>query len=486
MNSTVLLRTRVVLLALGVCSVATAYKPVVMPATAATCSADPQWLSAIRTLQDSNPDSPNDDCPFYRAAWQHFLFVTQASSAGIPAFLSYKTSQDLFGTTTEALVEQRASDRLDLTPRVAPEPHDTGREEQDAVGSLDVFQAGFRGILVDQQGRPVFYSIHVNNNFNDFLVANNLTTKAALLAMPENLAFPRGIIELKAAWQIVGDDPVPDNYITTKARVPLLTIRNHHIVVDTAHTRTVTVALLGLHVVFTLDGHPEFIWSTFEHVDSTHTPDLTPAAKVNPADTHQNHVVSNRNYPLYKAGTTAADANSVNVTDQSTDHRFDEASQTFKTSVGGVFQTSIYRLFPGSKSTVIDIDDAIVALNDSMTVLFATSGAGSRRANYRLVGAVWLKRPRETFTINAKFADQDGRSTDDEKSMLQGQDSLSNMAIESFTQDRFPNCFACHNTKKVTDDDTGITIVGPKLLNVSHVLSKFLATQGTASRGDRD
>jgi hypothetical protein len=33
------------------------------------------------------------------------------------------------------------------------------------------------------------------------------------------------------------------------------------------------------------------------------------------------------------------------------------------------------------------------------------------------------------------------------------------------------------DTFAVTDDDTGNVIVNPKLLNVSHVLSKFLSTQ---------
>ena len=41
------------------------------------------------------------------------------------------------------------------------------------------------------------------------------------------------------------------------------------IVKDGDKTRVVTVALLGIHVVGTIEGHPEFVWSTFEHVNRT-------------------------------------------------------------------------------------------------------------------------------------------------------------------------------------------------------------------------
>lgn len=59
-----------------------------------------------------------------------------------------------------------------------------------------------------------------------------------------------------------------------------------------------------------------------------------------------------------------------------------------------------------------------------------------------------------------------------------GEDRLSSTAMESFTQSDQggrPNCFSCHNTKRVTDDTTGKTIMPAKRLNVSHVLSKFVS-----------
>src|SRR5262249_5841915 len=58
---------------------------------------------------------------------------------------------------------------------------------------------------------------------------------------------------------------------------------------------------------------------------------------------------------------------------------------------------------------------------------------------------------------------------------LQGEKRLSGVALESFTQDQ--NCFACHSTKAVKNDLSANLIVSAKLMNVSHVISKFLASQ---------
>src|SRR6185295_17567642 len=76
----------------------------------------------------------------------------------------------------------------------------------------DIKQAGGRQILIDQNGRTLFYGIHANQAFDG----------------------PGG------------------------------TPKIHE---DRDNPREITVRLLALHVVFTLPGHPEFVWATFEHSD---------------------------------------------------------------------------------------------------------------------------------------------------------------------------------------------------------------------------
>ena len=65
-------------------------------------------------------------------------------------------------------------------------------------------------------------------------------------------------------------------------------------------------------------------------------------------------------------------------------------------------------------------------------------------------------------------------STDDPNTVVAGEDGLSSMAMESFTQDNFVNCFSCHDTRLVRDSN-GTVLMPAKKLNVSHILSKFVS-----------
>ena len=128
----------------------------------------------------------------------------------------------------------------------------------------------------------MYYAINMNDTLANFLRAKKLTTQQGALNAPSDLEFETGCVELKSAWQVVNASSPPPNYFTTRALVPHLTVLNGQLVVDqTAQPREVTVALLALHVVFVLQGHPEFVWSTFEHIDANGQPDTTPVAPSN-------------------------------------------------------------------------------------------------------------------------------------------------------------------------------------------------------------
>jgi hypothetical protein len=431
------------------------------------CEGDPGWLAQTVAPPDKDPHSPNDDCPFYQAAWQHFLFATQRNGQGSPDFFSYKNIADLFGPSPNSLFARKLVNMLSLAPRVAERTHEGSVPGQprflgSPVSGPDIFQAGIRGLLIDQNGRAIYYGIHVNDVYSSFISANNLNSVTGLIFAPKDLQFAKSSVELKSAWQVVDDANPPANYIVTKATVPFLKLQGGRLVPQPGDPRTVTVALIALHVVFVLENHPEFIWATFEHTDANGVSDLSPYAKTNPGSDAPVIINGDRNFILFKAGTKPNDANTPIVMDQpSTDPiPFDEATQTFKNPSGSV-QTSIFRTFPGSSSSAIEIDDQVQALNVSISGLFHASDV---RKNYRLAGAVWL-RDSKNFGLDKVFDD----------TLLQGEDRLSGMAMESFTQDQ--NCFACHSTKAVKQDLTTRELIPPKLLNVSHVLSKYLADQ---------
>lgn len=203
---------------------------------------------------------------------------------------------------------------------------------------------------------------------------------------------------------------------------------------------------------------------------------------------------------LYRAGTPANRANQPLV---DRELELDEETQSFPGQ-----QTSIYRMFPASKSHSIDPDAALSSLNFNVGALFeakaATLSRSDNRGFYRQIGSVWMDKP-AYFTLDSPIANdltnplvarggdpalqqeaQDDlrlNGGDSRFSILAGEDRLSSTAMESFTQGptSFPNCFTCHNTQAVTArgiprnrDTESPPLLEPKRINVSHVFSQFV------------
>jgi hypothetical protein len=393
------------------------------------------------------------------------MLTTQPDAQGKSAFLSWGTIENTFGSGAGR-----------PTPAI-PE----------LLGG--VTQAGGRQVLIDQQGHAIYYAIHMNPAMVSFVGANGLQTADGITNADPLLTFPNGLVELKEAWMVVPDATPPANYIITRARVPMLhpvtdVFNNVQVVEDRANLRDVTVALLAIHIVFTIPGHPEFVWSTFQHVDAMGVFDVAPTAADNPDMTQAGTVISQRNFALYRAGTTAANGNRGIASLQ-----FNEATQSFTNQ-----QTSIYRMFPASKSNTIEADGDIDAINTNMSALFASARlpATDRRGNYRLVGATWQDRPERTMLAANHVLNNDLIATDPDiivngadslKSNLAGEDRLSSIAMESFTQptDSFGNCFSCHDTRSTTArgvpsarDQGAQALLQPKLINVSHIFNEVI------------
>lgn len=457
-----------------------------------SCPAGSDWLPETPAVElYKPPPHPASECQFYRASWQNFLLATQPNAdTGEIALQSYPTIDDLFQRTV---------------PRPPPRAW---------LG--DIKQAGGRQILIDQNGRPIYYGIQVNQAFADFVHDNHLETADAIRNARDDLFLPGDIVELKSAWQEVDDDdPSLPTYITTQALVSTLRQENGQILENHTAPRMVTVRMLALHVAFTLPGHPELIWSTFEHTlgapDTSAEDGQRDVAPIHPGGTNpkltdpnnlqDSTVVSKNDYILYHGGTKV---NAANQGIAESDLTFDADSQTFPGT-----QTSIYRMFPASKSNTAEPDGAISSLNENVQKLFEDNGASlygnDKRGYYRLVGALWLDKP-EYFATNATlendttspFASKPGfaadiaaNGTDSDFSILAGEDRLSSTAMESFTQApaAFPNCFSCHSTQAVTEkgvpidrDRQGAQLMEPKQINVSHVFSQFLLDEANDAR----
>jgi hypothetical protein len=488
------------------------------------CAASTEWLPNTPPVQMYQPlPHPATECPFYRGGWQNFLIATQPVDAqGTPALLTFPTIETVF------------------TPSVPYGPN------RSFLG--DIKQAGQREILIDQNGNAIYYGIHVNQAFADFIHANQLETAKAIQAYSsdptlKNLFFPAGVSEFKSAWQIVDTDHPPADladYIVLKTTVPTLHTAqdaqgNKQIVEDKNAPRPVTVRLLAIHVVYTLPGHPEFVWASFEHTSTSTAPDggtlddfrnVAPRASDNPLPTDPENandttvVSEDDSFLLYAPGVPA---NAGNQSIPEANLLLDDSTQKFLNADGTPQRTSIYRMFPASKSNTNQPDDAITSLNLNVAALFDRAAAANalpisdKRGHYRLVGAQWLDKP-AYYALDSPlqndatnpFAQEPGSAedsagvgvglsaftkaietdgSDSPYSILAGEDRMSSVAMESFTQapGSFDNCLTCHNTQAITAkgvtlnrDRGGVKLLDPGLLNVSHVLSQFVLEECTA------
>ncbi len=377
------------------------------------CPISAEWFPTTPPVRMFVPTPhPDTECPFYRGAYQDFLVSTQPRANGDPALVDWATIDDAF---------------VSMTPH--PPRNTAGRAWLGIVR-----QAGYRDLLIDQDGHTLYYGIHMNQAFVDFIKANNLQTVKGILNVDPTLSFPPGVIELKTAWKDIdpadfpngkvtppggypGDPGDYSNYVTTTAWVPHLSTdpKTGIIVEDPDHPRLIKVALVALHAVYTVPGHPEFIWGSIQHVNLTAVdqtasavqgvsilgaPDDQPypsaipvivapdGAPGDPNNLQVSAPVSPNGFLLYKGGTPENLANQPYTTQELA---LDEATQSFPGQ-----QNSIYRMFPGSKSDQLGPDTAVLSLDANLTALAQQqlkTGPIDVRLNYHLVAAVWMDKP---------------------------------------------------------------------------------------------
>ena len=134
----------------------------------------------------------------------------------------------------------------------------------------DVGQAGIgelTGPLAAQNGRYVRYQTLYNRIAYDYIVRNRFYLREQLPAIPSPrpdvpvLQFPVGSIAIKAAWLDIRG--------LKKELLPRLYKRTAIVSdPDTGKCAPVTVALVGLHIVQKTSTRPQWIWSSFEQVDT--------------------------------------------------------------------------------------------------------------------------------------------------------------------------------------------------------------------------
>lgn len=132
----------------------------------------------------------------------------------------------------------------------------------------DFNQATFK---LDQLGNPLVaqnqtyarYEVRVNQQHFNSIVGHKWYLAGNLPTETTPVPFNNGSIEIKAAWRLLTAADTP------AVRARYYVVPNAQVLdVATAKCTTQDIALVGFHIVAKTPNRPQWIWSTFEHVDN--------------------------------------------------------------------------------------------------------------------------------------------------------------------------------------------------------------------------
>ncbi|HEX6377089.1 MAG TPA: hypothetical protein VFZ91_15365 [Allosphingosinicella sp.] len=274
-------------------------------AVANPCGTYAPVLQAERLPEQTGQNEIEQNC----TAWRTFIALNWKADPAKPGYpdpnadpASFGTPGDMSAKVWESYLE--ASGVFDTSAPLkglwqAKRPAVRTLARTSKFGSLDltsITQAGSGNHwLTNQRGDVTYYEILMNQDEYEFISHNALTTAAGQLAcatqpgqkvngtlrggfnMPSgpqdgwddtdckgnitNYGQGVGAIEIKAAWT-----PLPaDGSLNYRYKTAIAEIRDP----TTRSTRTVTVGLVGLHIIRKRFPHLPWIWATFEHIDNT-------------------------------------------------------------------------------------------------------------------------------------------------------------------------------------------------------------------------
>jgi hypothetical protein len=362
-------------------------------------------------------------------------------TGGTPRFLLLPTEDDLHSTSATANTLHRRP--LKLAARTLHAPGAAAG----ASGPGAIVQAD-GNMMVGPGGYPVYTSVHMNPSYFDSAMANMIIKVGSQYQYASAPYFSIGAAVFKATWiRVVGTPPA--GAYTTQAQVPNLMSSNGTIQPNGTYT-TVTVALVGLHVVGYTINHQEFVWGTFEHNRNTPaTPDFTfqpsPTIKCGtgftfcPAGTPYSTV----NLCAWPGGATKSCPGGNLVLNGQTVSPITFAVQ--ENATGGNTQ-------PDGPA---DIQNVNVQGQSHLKGVFQ---------HYHLVGTVWMKP--DSYNVNSTVGDSVGSV------------NLTNTTAETFQQlatnpgsSPTNNCFECHNPQANNYQACGFNALGNNVIGVSHVIT---------------
>ncbi len=357
------------------------------------------------------------------------------------------------------------------------------------VEGLEPGQAGrSSGVLISQNNSVIYYETLVNDVYAWYLTGRKtpggiaplyngnvaatyglFPTTAADLQSITNFSsthggpssFPDGdalAFEAKLSW--VDASTLPNGaqgYITMPAFVPLYDKSNPVNWKLLPQSKFTTVALIGVHVVGSVAGHPEMVWATFEHQDNTPLATYQYNSGGQPVTVNQNTTgnwlfSSNGGPGPYNTqlGTYCSNPSSPPAPCTSSNPAGTIVATSPPTPIG---KSDILREKPWGVGTgpnppnQEDATDAasnteVISLDTNVRSQLAAAGASAdTRYNYLFIGSTWTfggGEPNGIYPLNPQVNDEIGTSV------------LLNSTMETYQQGNSTaygtgtNCFGCH------------------------------------------
>jgi hypothetical protein len=270
-------------------------------------------------------------------------------------------------------------------------------------------------------------------------------------------------MELKTSWVEASTLPNPQDYVTIMATIPTYdTTSNTKWVPITNGQKTVKMALVGMHVVGSVAGHPEMVWATFEH--NGNTPNaaykyITTGKVVktvaqdtgkawlfssNASDTAVNH--SHMSNVILPSFTSTYD------TIHAVKDHIISPSNTLAISPWGSASGTV----PNPEDTSSSASNSeIISFNNNIRQLFP---GGDVRLNYLLIGASWTSggvAPNGTVYS----------ATNTAPGATIGTSCMANTTMETNFQSPTNTCFTCHSNEPNTPS------LNPNI--ISHIFSNI-------------
>lgn len=312
--------------------------------------------------------------------------------------------------------------------------------------------------LMSRNGAMVYYLTMVNDVYAWFLTGVNAgklngsqfpTTQGALdsivtYAKANNATLPDSValaMELKTSWVEASTLVNPEDYITVTAVIPTFNTSDSTKWIPNGE-KTTKMALVGMHIVGSLAGHPEMAWSTFEQQSNTPNAeyryvDMNHKVKTVPRDTGNNWLFNS------KAADTAVNISHMTVKNPAPQKGTSDtirAQNGFKISASNTLGALPWG---SAKDSVTNQEDKSSAASNSEIIsinyTIQKMLGNDIRAKYLQIGATWtMGGAPPTGGVYGVDGTAPGVSI--------GTSVLANTTMETYFQEPVYSCFTCHSS----------------------------------------